>query len=164
MRIRRATRGDRPAIARVHATSWQHAYRGLFSDDFLDNEASGDLGRRWETAEIGPDDVVLVADDGGVVGFIAVWCRPDPFIDNLHVLPPWQSKGVGRKLMVAAANQLIQQGKSTVYLWVLADNRRALDFYERLGGVRMECTEKEVFGHRLSSVRILWPDLSVMVD
>ncbi|MDP6066875.1 MAG: hypothetical protein QGG75_06420 [Alphaproteobacteria bacterium] len=59
----------------------------MLSDDYLDNKVDDELGETWSSIELSPQDVVLVAEDEPVVGFIAIWCRPDPFIDNLHVLP-----------------------------------------------------------------------------
>ena len=163
MKIRRASRHDLEAIASVHAKSWQDAYRNLLPGDYLRDRVSHDLADHWKGVEIGSDDVVLVAEKGEIIGFIAVWCRPDPFIDNLHVLPTWRSKGIGRKLMAAAGGDLIRKGHSTAYLWVLRDNQGALKLYERLGGVAKEHADKEVFGHSVQSVKVVWSDISAMV-
>ncbi len=163
MRIRPATPNELSAIAAVHAASWRDAYRDMLPDDYLDHQVSDDLARQWRDLEIGPRDVVLVAEQETVVGFIAVWCRPDPYIDNLHVLPQGRSGGIGKKLMQAAAERLVRQGQSTAYLWVLADNHHAIRFYERLGGERAERTDKAIFGHELPNFKIVWSDISTML-
>ena len=162
LRIRPASPRDLQAIAAIHAASWKDAYRGILPDLYLRQGAAIDLERHWQTVEVRPDDVVLVAEDDGIAGFIAVWCRPEPFIDNLHVDPARRSRGLGRALMEAAAARLMQMGRSTACLWVLEENRRALAFYEQLGGVRLETANKLVFGHPLPSVKVQWSDLSVL--
>ena len=134
MRIRPAKRDDTQAIAAVQSVSWKDAYKGMLPDEYLGNDVADELARHWKALEICPKDVVLVAEEGEIIGFVAVWCRPDPFIDNLHVLPDWRSKGVGKKLMTAAAEQLVQLSHSTAYLWVLEENDRAVKLYEELGG------------------------------
>jgi ribosomal protein S18 acetylase RimI-like enzyme len=110
-----------------------------------------------------PGDLVLVAERPDVVGFIAVWCRSDPYINNLHVPPGGRSKGVGRRLMVAAAERLIGREHATAFLRVFEKNRRAVRFYERLGGEVREREVKPVFGHAMPSVKVVWSDLSVII-
>ena len=58
-RIRKASRRDLAEIARLHALSWRRSYRGLLSDDYLDNEVDQELQRHWTEACIEPDDLVL---------------------------------------------------------------------------------------------------------
>ncbi len=161
--IRRATNSDRPTLAAVQAASWQDAYRDALPADYLAGELDTDLKRHWRTTEIAKDDVVLVAeddDDGKIIGFIAVWVRPDPYIDNLHVRPGQRSRGIGRRLMAAAAEHLIAAGHARAYLWVLASNQRAIAFYEGLGGVRVEEALQPLFAHQAPNYRIEWTDLS----
>ena len=103
--------------------------------------------------------VPLIAGDE-IIGFIAVWVRPDPYIDNLHVRPGLRSKGIGRRLMAAAAERLMAAGHATAYLWVVAGNDRAIAFYERLGGVRTGQEMQPLFGNDVLNYRIEWADLS----
>jgi hypothetical protein len=46
-----------------------------------------DLAQHWSEIEIQNEDIALVAEEDSLIGFVAVWCRPTPFIDNLHVRP-----------------------------------------------------------------------------
>ena len=163
MHIRPAGDDDRAAIAALQAASWKDAYRGLLTDSYFENDVASDLLAHWQAVALRCQDVVLVAEEGGTAaGFIAVWCDPDPYIDNLHVLPDWRAKGTGRRLMQAAAARLIALGHTTAYLWVLEDNPRAFRFYEGLGGRRAERAGKEIFGQVLPSWKITWPDISVI--
>lgn len=160
MKIRPFTHAD--AGAALHIESWRDAYRGLLPDDYLVDGVAEDLNRQWQDARPRPCDVVLIAETDEVVGFIAVWCRPDAFIENLHVRPGVRSGGIGEALMAAAAGRLMDLGQSSAHLWVFEANARALGFYERLGGVRSACEVKTVHGNSLTSVKIVWNDLSVL--
>jgi ribosomal protein S18 acetylase RimI-like enzyme len=104
----------------------------------------------------------LVAEDNGIIGFIAVWCRPNPFIDNLHVKPSRRSNKVGSTLLKSAARRLMQLGHRTAYLWVVASNERALRFYTRLGGVCSDRAMKNLFGHEVPNIKVEWSDISVI--
>lgn len=161
--IRPATQADVPAIASIHAASWRDAYSGILPADYLRGQVQRDLEADWARRQILAQDVVLLADTtDGSVGFIAVWCRPSPFIDNLHVLPSMRSRGLGAALMKAATERLVAQGHSTAYLWVFESNVAAIRFYERLGAARGRREAKQFFGHSVPSVRLEWTDLSAM--
>jgi hypothetical protein len=55
------------------------------------------------------------------------------------------------------------RGHATAFLWVFEKNRRAVRFYERLGGEVREREVKPVFGHAMPSVKVVWSDLSVII-
>ena len=162
MKIRRATQSDLKGIAAIHAASWQDAYSDDLPADFLAGPISRDLERHWIDVEMQNEDIVMVAEENSLVGFIAVWCRPNPFIDNLHVTPSQRSRKVGSALMKAVAKKLIDKGYKTAYLWVFQSNSKAIRFYERLGGIQKEQAMKNVFGHDVLSRKIEWDDLSTI--
>jgi ribosomal protein S18 acetylase RimI-like enzyme len=164
MKIRQATRSDLQDIATIHIESWKASYSDVLPAEFLAWQINRDFIRHWREIEIQNEDIVLVAEENSVVGFISVWCRPIPFIDNLHVRPSQRSKKIGSALMKAAAKELINQGHKTAYLWVFESNEKAIRFYERLGGLQKEQSMKTVFGYDVLSRKIEWADLSVIYE
>jgi len=162
MNIRSAKRSDFPAIAAIHAASWQDTYSDVLPESYLAHQVTIDLQRHWNEVDIQPEDIVLVAEDDEISGFIAVWCRPKAFIDNLHVSPCKRSQGMGSKLMMCAAEQLIQRGHKTASLWVVESNASAIRFYERLGGTCKERVTKNLFGHDVPNIKVAWSDISVI--
>lgn len=64
--------------------------------------------------------------------------------------------------MATAAEHLIRQGHSTAYLWVIVENKEALKFYERLGGVPEVYETKEMFGHKSLCAKVVWADITAM--
>ena len=66
--------------------------------------------------------------------------------------------------MAAAARCLLKRGKSTAFLWVFEENRRAVAFYERLGGKRTDRMTKPVFGNDVVQVKLEWTDLAELSD
>jgi len=158
--IRQATRSDLQDIAAIHTESWKDSYPDVLPATFLAGQIDGEFKRHWDEIQIQEDDIILVAEDNSLVGFAAVWCRPAPFIDNLHVRPSWRSKRIGSSLMKAVATELVRKGHKTAFLWVFAGNENAIRFYERLGGVGKEQSIKNVFGYDVLSRKIEWDDLS----
>ena len=173
MIVRRAEDKDFSVIATIQAESWRDAYSDILPEDYVTYRLDDDLRRHWNEVTILPEDVVLVAEkeneDGneGLIGFIAVWCRPgkfDAFIDNLHVKPMWRSRQAGAALMKAAAQQLFRDGRRTAYLWAVENNERAIRFYERLGGIRGKVEMKDLFGYQTRHVQVVWDNLSRIIN
>ena len=54
-------------------------------------------------------------------------------VETLYVLDDWRERGIGRRLLQAAAGHLAQAGCRSLYVWVLRDNPSRW-FYQRLGG------------------------------
>ncbi len=164
MKIRRATQSDLQEIAAIHIESWKDSYSDVLPGEFLAEQINRDFERNWNEIEIQNEDIVLVAEENSLVGFVAVWCRPIPFIDNLHVRPSQRSKKVGSALMKAVVKELINEGHKTAYLWVFESNEKAIRFYERLGGIQKEQSMKTVFGYDVLSRKIEWDDLAIICE
>jgi ribosomal protein S18 acetylase RimI-like enzyme len=167
MLIRTACEADREAIAEVQTESWKDTYAKELPASYREHRLGVDHARHWATVVMEESDVVLVAETSQrptgarIDGFIAVWCRPEPFIDNLHVRPSCRSQGLGGALMRDAVRRLVQAGHKSAYLWVVASNSDAIRFYQRLGGVESARADKDLFEHPAPHIKMTWTDLSV---
>ena len=162
MKIRTATKADLPEIASLHIQSWRNAYAEVLPKDFLGDPIEREFTRYWHDIDLGDEDVVMVAEDDDLLGFIAVWCRPTPYIDNLHVKPSLRSKGIGSALLISAVEELLARGHKTAYLWVFTRNQKAVRFYERMGGIVAEKAPQDIFGYSIPSLKIQWKDLATL--
>ncbi|MBT8358710.1 MAG: GNAT family N-acetyltransferase [Deltaproteobacteria bacterium] len=164
MKIRSATQSDHQALADIHIESWKDSYSDVLPQEFLAGQIDLALVKHWNEIDMQNEDIILVAEEKSLIGFVAVWCRPLPFIDNLHVRPSHRSKKIGSKLMKAVAKELIHNGHKTAYLWVFESNEKAIQFYERLGGVQKEQSIKTVFGYDILSRKIEWDDIGIISE
>ena len=164
MKIRRATSSDLQDITAIHVESWKDTYAGVLPAEFMAGQIDQALAQHWHEIEIQDEDIVLVAEEDSLVGFAAVWCRPIPFIDNLHVRPSHRSKKTGSALMQAVAKELIKKKHKTAYLWVFESNQKAIRFYERLGGTQKEQAMKNIFGYEVLSRKIEWDNLAIICE
>ena len=162
--IRIASASDAHEIAKLHASSWRIAYRGLLTDLYLDNDLAGERSIYWteKMTCLSPQEFVLIAEDGDgrLEGFIAVMDQPEKtfaaLVDNLHVRPDLKGKGIGRMLMQAAARKLLASGRSNYYLWVLNGNDPAARFYESIGGVAGDQKNHLFGGKEVAATRYGW--------
>lgn len=167
IKFRLATENDIKAIAALHAKSWQQNYRGAFSDHFLNDEVVEERLSVWKGRLENPsgNQFVLVAEIGDefvgfVCGYIDDHVEYGALIDNLHVDSQFVGRRIGEKLMIQAAEFLKEREKNQMYLWVLTGNVKAIKFYERIGGKRMETINDFDIGDReITKTRYHWPDL-----
>ncbi len=164
MNIRPAEDKDRPIIAEIHARSWQENYRDYLSEELLDERISELMAERWKNAEIGPKDIVLVAEDEQVQGFVAAWDDEMVYVDNLHVRSDCRSQGIGRKLLAAAAGAAKRNGRKAIWLHVVVGNDRARSLYTRLGGIADGIEDKDLYGTMVPNERILWRDINILTE
>ena len=170
MTIRAAGLADAGAIAQLHARSWQIAYRGILSEDFLQGPLPENRRVLWHTRLSDadrPDQFVLVDDEAGTIrGFACGFLQADPewgcLLDNLHVVPALKGRGLGRQLMAAVAERVLRANPGgRLHLWAYEQNMAARRFYERLGGVVTAChAEPALDGTEVNAVRYCWSELS----
>lgn len=149
LNFRKIGAGDAKLIASMHTTSWRTAYRGILRDEYLDGgieeERRAEWQRRLEALHADALGFIALLDDqpvGFIFGFQNEHDCWGSLIDNLHVLPGWKGRGIGRQLMTRFAAELIARGDSAgVFLWVYEKNTAARQFYEIVGGKKTEETD-----------------------
>ena len=141
MNVRRATLNDAAGIAAIHVHSWQEGYRGILPDDFLQSLSIERRETIWRNILENPTSDTWVAEEEGR---LRGWISAGPSRDDdaspqtgelwaIYVDPQAWRSGIGRALWREAEAHLRRAEFQTVTLWVLADNQRALRFYETLG-------------------------------
>ncbi len=79
----------------------------------------------------------------------------DGEIETLYVLDDWRERGLGRRLMRAAAAHLSGAGCRSAFLWVLRDNPSRW-FYARLGGKQAAVSTIQVGGSPVVQTAYVW--------
>lgn len=162
---------DYLSIAHLHAANWRQSYRGILSDFFLENEVEKYMEQTWRYKLDKPPAkqfTTLALYEHKIVGFSCLVLDEDPrfgsMLDNLHVAPGEQNKGIGKTLMQHCAGIIIDLAKDrSLWLWVYAQNLPAIAVYERLGGTRVETVEKQTAEDRPALVhRYAWADVSLL--
>ena len=139
--IEPATAADAQGIAKVHVASWQAAYKGILPEALLASLSVSDRAAMW-TQIIGEHSaqILLTKREEQIVGFVSFGASrdtdaaPNSFeIQAIYVNPSDWSTGIGNELMQTAIAHIKANEAKLLTLWVLADNVRAIRFYEKLG-------------------------------
>lgn len=145
--VRPATLRDAKAIAEIHASSSQAAYKALLSDAQPSPVSVEKRQAYWrEAIEFSEPQVYVALEDEQVVGFVGFDRSRDPKtppttgeIWAIYATPSHWGQGVGLALWDAAREGLIDEGCTKVTIWVPLGNERALRFHE-LAGFKREMT------------------------
>jgi GNAT superfamily N-acetyltransferase len=124
--------------------------------DFLAGLSAGRRAAAWASAIRGegpPDGRVYVAEhaDDGIVGFAMAGPERtgtvgfDGELWAINIDAAHHRQGLGRRLMLAAAQWLAGKGYGAMMLWVVEANP-ACRFYERLGGTLIGQTREIALG------------------
>jgi ribosomal protein S18 acetylase RimI-like enzyme len=140
MMIRRAVREDARAIADIHVRTWQVGYQGIVPEEFLSSLSIDQRELAWrEGLERATSEVWVAEDSGAIRGWISAARSRDsdasPTTAELwaiYVDPAWWRRGLGRALWQVARDHLAAAGFTTITLWLLEQNQRALAFYRSL--------------------------------
>lgn len=136
--VRAATEGDIAGIRRVAEAAWREAHAPIVGEDaveaFLDEYYDADAFR---TVLADQGSVLAVADDAGVVGFVSATPdddRPDTYhLNRIYVDPDRWGEGFGRRLLEHAEAAVRDLGGRRLTLGVMAENDRAVGFYDAAG-------------------------------
>ena len=129
MRIIPVTEENAPLAGAVHAVSWQASHRHFCPEEFvLRFDARRQTEYLLEGMRRGKKIWLLL--DPEPAGLISLTETGEgSLIEDLYVLPRLEGRGYGGALLEAA----IAQARGPVYLWILNNNLKALDYYQKRG-------------------------------
>lgn len=170
MIIREATDKDIFKIAQVHVDTWRTTYRGIFSDEVLENLSYKKRENSWHQVFRNAKkdgNFTYVAEDESeqIVGFVngGIERTDDPFyqgeLNAIYILKSHQKKGIGRELVGVVAERLSQMEIHSMLVWVLTDNP-AYSFYEKLGGKKVNQKNIRRGETKLIEIAYGWTDIS----
>ena len=171
--VRRARPSDAISIGAVHVAAWRSTYPGILPDDFLARLSVPRQAAHYDAAIRSTTGVFVASASGNdvppgsgsrIIGFATGGrARGGEFIrrlaegevETLYVLDDWRDRGVGRKLMRAAAGHLAETGCKSCFVWVLRDNPSRW-FYQRLGGKPTAEAVIQFAGQKVPQTAFVW--------
>ena len=178
IQVRRARPADAAVIGAVHVAAWRSAYPGILPEDYLSRLSALRHAEHYDRAiragtalHVATASGLDLGPSGGasrVVGFASA--GPARFgaklaegeIETLYVLDDWRERGLGRRLIQAAAASLREHGCRSAFCWVLRDNPSRW-FYARIGGRPVAQSMVQVAGATVPQMAYLWDPIDRLV-
>ena len=149
-----------------HIACWNAAFRGIVSDEYLDN-MSAEIEERVERLKKtldrpGNSEFYCVIFEGRMIGRLIIGKsqdedKPDAgAIVAIYLLDEFWGKGYGREMMDFAIGALKRLGYREVVLWTPKENERAKRFYEKYGFTADGATKEMGIGKALVIIRYVF--------
>ena len=147
--LREATIADLRPLADLHVRTYNETHVGPFGSG--PTYATREWQWREKLLETDAKNFVLVLETPSLelVGF--VWCHPTTDnpgyaarLNKIYLLRDYQRRGLGKRMVAAAVDRLLENGLTSMALFTEPDNTPACRFYEQLGGER-QLNDKGVF-------------------
>jgi ribosomal protein S18 acetylase RimI-like enzyme len=141
LRLREATTADLRALAELHVRTFNETHVGPFGSGPTYSTRESQWRSKLAESDATHFVLVLETEAGQLVGFI--WCHPtkdNPTwaarLNKIYLLRDYQRRGLGKRMVAAAVDRLLQHGLTSMALFTETDNEPACNFYEQLGGER----------------------------
>lgn len=142
MQIRRVERKDLLEVAKIKVETWQQSYDGIINKKYLENMDYKKIAEKW-SKNFNNENFLVVVENEKILGFCRYGDRGDEFdrfreydgeIYAIYISEKYAKKGIGKKLVASAMEDLKKQHKNKVIIWCLEQNIEAQKFYNRIGG------------------------------
>ena len=140
--IRKKQRKDCFTVAHVVTIAWNETYKGIVSDDFLNNLYLDEEERAtnsYNNFNEKSNHQYVLEIDGKIVGFISVGPSAETNYYNfgeiysIYIINEYKGYGFGKKLIEAGINELKKMGYDKMMISCLVGNP-SNKFYEHIGG------------------------------
>ena len=142
--IRKATHEDIIEVASLHVNSWNETYAGIISQNYLNN-MKNNLPKRIERMknEFNLRTMIVATLNDEIVGFsefvFSNEFSKDLDIDcelcGLYIKNGYKKLGLGTKIFDYVVNVFKEQKKKKMGLWCVKENKPAISFYQKKGGI-----------------------------
>ncbi len=168
MLIRNATVSDICSIAELYVSNHKSTYRGLVSDEYLDNLTVDSAVIKWSEYLSDKKNRIWVAfENDTFFGFLA--SKPDStskkiwYIDSLHICESARGKGTGTSLIKTVGQYALASGYGKMSVCVVKGNDSAKKLYMKLGARHLLSFEDKFDNSRINSEKLIWDDLKIFL-
>lgn len=162
--IRQATENDAKEVAKIIVSGWQTAYRGIISNEFLDNMSVEKMTKSWEQNIKTQDEnnnICVYEDENNILGVIRFGKADNSQSENgeihvLYVKPELKRRGIGTELVKHAKEKLTKQKYKKMEIWCAKENKPSIEFYKKMGGKLRNNRTAEINGVKIEEVELIY--------
>lgn len=143
--IRTAEPADIPGIRGVARAAWMEAHAPIVGVETVEAFLAEHYDSRSFVDRVAREDVILdvaVAETAPIAGYVMGIEDADDeavvHLAHIYVAPECWGNGVGQALLDHFEHRVGDRGGDWIQLGVMAENDRAVDFYERAGYDRVD--------------------------
>ncbi len=168
--IRKAKENDIETISKIYVDSRRRTYKNILPNDYLNSLTYAQAEKKWTEYLENNNNVIFVhLDDTGTITSLSA-SKPYKhikkcfYLDSLHVSPEFQSKGVGKSLIIKTAEFALENGYDSMSISFLRGNDKAEKIYQYLGAVYLNDIITYFDNTSAMSTVLIWKDLPKLIN
>ena len=148
--IRKNELKDQEQMAHIKIDGWKNTYDKIIASKYLNElDYQKQTERYIDSFEEYKDLVLVAVKDEEVLGYSCFDLneKEDKFdaeLVSLYIKSGETGKGIGTSLVKETAKELMTHGKKNMIIWCLDENKKAIKFYEKLGGKKIITREAKI--------------------
>ena len=134
---------DQEGMARIKVDCWQDTYKNIIDQSYLDSLNYEIQTNKYIDSFDEYKNMVLVAEDVNdhkIIGYSCFSTDANEYADaeliSLYIDNNYSRQGVGTSLLRETIKELKKYNKKTMMLWCIKENKNAIKFYEKMGGIK----------------------------
>ena len=135
---------DQEGMARIKVDCWQDTYKNIIDQSYLDSLNYEIQTNKYIDSFDEYKNMVLVAEDVNdhkIIGYSCFSTDANEYADaeliSLYIDKKYVRRGVGTSLLRETIKELKKYNKKTMMLWCIKENKNAIKFYEKMGGIKV---------------------------
>ena len=130
-----ARENDAKIIAELKHTIWCTTYRGIYSDEIIDNfDYEEHIKRNLCLIKNPACHVYLIMDEESPIGYFALMNSETVYIQSLYICQEYQHQGIGRRVFAFIKRYCQENGTDKFSCNCNSHNVSAQGFYRAMGG------------------------------
>ena len=134
---------DQEGMAKIKVDCWQDTYKNIIDQSYLDSLNYEIQTNKYIDSFDEYKNMVLVAEDVNdhkIIGYSCFSTDANEYADaeliSLYIDKKYARRGVGTSLLRETIKELKKYNKKTMMLWCIKENKNAIKFYEKMGGIK----------------------------
>ena len=134
---------DQEGMAKIKVDCWQDTYKNIIDQSYLDSLNYEIQTNKYIDSFDEYKNMVLVAEDVNdhkIIGYACFSTDANEYADaeliSLYIDKNYSRRGVGTSLLRETIKELKKYNKKTMMLWCIKENKNAIKFYEKIGGIK----------------------------
>lgn len=172
--ITEASIDDAKTLSNIHVQSKRVGYAPFCHDDYIQGLSEKEYEQNWvKWISSGSKALLAYNNEDNAIGFISFGGVQTRLKEDRGIIPSWPGEiyalyvhpehwgqGVARALMQSAAPIMRKNYWDKALLWVIDKNKRAIAFYEQMGGQRVGKQKANIGGQDMTEVAFGWKDIT----
>lgn len=135
---------DSLQIAQIIKEGWNAAYKGIISDEDLQNMDIEKISNNWKKSIQDNKNIYVYKENDEILGVIRFGKAEESEsettgeVEVLYVKPNQKRKGIGTQLLNFAKEELQKMGYDKIIIWCLKGNVQGANFYKKCGGQKIK--------------------------